>query len=80
MADVVPENEANFYQMAERPQFPWAQWLDGQVWRLKRDVDFPAHYSRQKIQNLIKYNARMRGVAVRIRTMGDATYLQAYEP
>ncbi len=55
-------------------KFPWDEWLDGSIWRLKRGEDFditPAGFRAG-----MQYNANKRGGKVRTRREGENFVIQ----
>jgi len=56
--------------------FPYTKWLDGNIWRIRRGVDFdmPAKNMRVNLYSA----ADRRGVRVRTKLKGDEITLQAY--
>lgn len=54
--------------------YPWAEWLNGEVWILKHGEDFnppPGNF-----RNMILYQGRERGVKIETRVEGDYVYVQ----
>lgn len=58
-------------------KYPYDEWFDGSVWRLKLYEDF--FVSPRSMQSAIYQSARKRNLKVRthIPTTGDAIYVQA---
>lgn len=79
MAEVVPSEEAGFYQIQELWTYPWEQWMNGETWKLTYGVDFLSLYP-SKFRDKVKYVARKNGIAVHTRIKGDVLYVQAYRP
>jgi hypothetical protein len=80
MARVLATEDPGFYQIQELWSFPWAQWLDGQVWELTYGTDFQGP-SVPSFRDRVKYVAnRQYHLAVRTRIKGDKLYIQAYKP
>ena len=56
--------------------YPWDEWLDGQVWLLKRDKDFAP--TPQSMRAYVYRAARSRGIGVEtVRGIGGALYVRA---
>lgn len=60
-------------------KYPYDEWFDGDVWRLKMYEDFFVHPG--SMQSAVYQAARKRGLKVRthIPTTDDALYIQAYK-
>jgi hypothetical protein len=57
------------------PFYPWAEWLDGRVWKLTQGEDFP---SKPRIfGNMARASGARRGVKVETRVDGDDLYIRA---
>lgn len=59
----------------ERPRYPWAQWLDGRLWKLTKGEDFrvdPKVLRNQAHRQGITFN-----VNVRTHVDGDILWLQS---
>ena len=50
---------------SEKIQYPWDQWLDGDIWRLEHGVDFQTH--PLMMERIIRTRATTRGAKVRLR-------------
>lgn len=60
-----------------KTHYPWAEWLDGRLWRLHSGVDIPAS-GYVGFAQTAKSAARSRGVQIEIHERGDYVYLQAF--
>jgi hypothetical protein len=64
-----------FPEPARRSRYPWDEWLDGRVWRLRQGQDFEAN--PKTIRSRLQQNARKRGG--RARTLeqheGETVYV-----
>lgn len=85
MARVIAEFPGN---SSGRPtKYPWNDWLNGQVWELIPGEDF--HVSPSGLRSAMARQAKLRGLKVRTRLVGDPTIaestagclvVQAYTP
>lgn len=71
------------YNASHKIQFPWDDWLDGRVWKLKHGEDY--HCSTMTMQTKCRVMATSRGLKVRIRWFrdperdADSLVIQAYK-
>jgi len=56
------------------PNYPWAQWLDEQIWRLEKGKDF---FSVRGLRSSAHRAASKVDRTVTIRVQGKYVYLQA---
>jgi hypothetical protein len=70
MAKVV--NEFDF--RVRKSRYPWAEWLDGQIWKLTNGTDFDCTPSA--FGNAAYRYARRHGMTVRVCVDGDEVHLQ----
>jgi hypothetical protein len=57
-----------------RPLYPWAEWMDGSAWRIRRGEDFvPPALS---MATTLRSQAHRRGVSVTVRLDGDTVEFQ----
>jgi len=56
--------------------YPWLDWLDGHVWKLVQEEDFPESTPR-KFVSAAHSAAKFRFIKVRTRTEGNIVWLQA---
>jgi hypothetical protein len=59
-------------------RYPWHQWLDGQVWVLKKGEDYDIQTLSMRVQ--CHARAEKRGLKARVRASGDTIWVQAYKP
>jgi hypothetical protein len=57
-----------------RERYPYGEWFDGAVWRLRKGEDFTV--SPQSIRTGIHSAARRRGIKVATRIYGDTVMVQ----
>jgi hypothetical protein len=57
------------------PTYPWNDWLDGRVWKLRRGEDFPSE--SRTFGNMAQACGARHGVKVETRTDGDVIYIRA---
>jgi hypothetical protein len=75
MAEVVDELPKVNGQLGRPPTYPWAEWLDGRVWKLTQGEDFS---SKPRIfGNMARGSGARRGVKVETRVDGDVLYIRA---
>ena len=58
-------------------KYPWNQWLDGQIWCLRRGEDFAARCTPLYIGQIARSAGLRRGLKVTARVAGDDVYIQA---
>lgn len=66
----------DFRKPGGRPGYDWESWLDGDIWRLTREVDFwvtPNSFRNQAVSRAIR-----SGGHVRTSIEGDSVVLQFY--
>lgn len=51
-----------------RPMYPWTEWMDGSIWRIRRGVDFTCSIPSMR-SSLIQ---RARRYGVKVRTTAEA--------
>lgn len=56
--------------------YPWVDWLDGHVWKLTQEEDFPESTPR-KLATAAHSAAKFRYIKVRTRVDGNVVWLQA---
>jgi hypothetical protein len=59
-------------------RYPWAEWLDGDVWELVKGEDFTV--SPYSFKCVAHQAARRAGLAPTIRIRGNKVYVQARQP
>lgn len=64
-----------FPLIVHRSVYPWAEWLDGNIWELARGEDFTVKPSH--MQQATGAAARKRGLEYTTRSIGDKVYIQA---
>lgn len=52
-------------------RYPWADWFDGRVWKLKQGEDFPGQV--RAFRERFYREAQARGYFVQTRTLGEDT-------
>lgn len=52
-------------------RYPWAEWMDGSAWRIKRGVDFDS--AAPAMRSVITAAASRRGVRVKTTVPDDET-------
>ena len=58
--------------------YPWALWINGSVWEVKKGVDFQS--TLMSFRTSLRYEARKRGMAVTIRALEEGFKFQFYTP
>jgi len=58
-------DESAFDKSYYTAQYPWNQWLDGQVWLLTRGQDFSEEMDLRNFQSQATNKGRERGLKVR---------------
>lgn len=74
MAKVLPK-----FPPHNNAKYPWDEWLDGQLWQVKRGEDYapPAEVFRSYIHRV----ARERGLLATVRKVGeDVLVIKAVKP
>tara|TARA_R100000329_G_scaffold27716_1_gene25802 strand:- start:254 stop:517 length:264 start_codon:yes stop_codon:yes gene_type:complete len=67
-----------FLGAGRKRKYDWDLWLDGNIWELKRPVDFQSNANAMR--NGAKQAGRSRGLKVRTTVVDDDTLvIQAYE-
>ena len=82
MAEVVPTEEFEFTRpKTPRPEtYPWADWLNGMVWKLEHGVDFGGK-DPNVFRNTVAAAASRHGLKSRTSLRdGKYLYIQAFEP
>tara|TARA_R100000808_G_C2073723_1_gene100201 strand:- start:26 stop:265 length:240 start_codon:yes stop_codon:yes gene_type:complete len=70
--------EHNFTKAGSKLKYDWDQWLDGNIWELKRPDDFQG--SSQNFRAAAQSHSRRRGFKVRTNVVDDDTVvIQAYD-
>ena len=70
-------NEFNFNGAGRRNIYDWDKWLDGNIWELKRDVDFTCEAATMR--NGARQAGRSRNVKVRTNVVDSNTLvIQSY--
>lgn len=71
------------YEFSQRgPQgskYPWAEWLDGRIWRLDRKADFPKSKAKSLVQSIYR-EAKERGLKARVTIEDDNTIVMQANP
>lgn len=66
--DHIPSHGNNIY--------PWSKWLDGQVWKLVRGVDFQCKPTSMRMAAVYASNRRRGTVRFSVNKKSDTVYLQ----
>ena len=74
MAEVLED----FEFIHHRTVYPWDEWLNGQIWQLKKGVDFETEIV--SMYNLIRTTAKRRKLLIRIQTTSDSIILKVTGP
>lgn len=61
-----------------RSQYPWQDWLDGNVWELVRGEDF--HVAPSSFRGAAQSAAARKNQRIHSRIQGDRVIIQAYTP
>ena len=70
--------EYNFIQGGPKLKYDWGQWLDGNIWELKRPDDFQGN--TQSVRTMAQRTGLQRGFKVRTSVVDDDTLvIQAYD-
>ena len=72
-------HEYGFEVIMSKDPLHWDQWLDGNVWLLHQEEDFPGR-TIEVMRGLALDAARQQGVAVRVVTHQDTFTVQALVP
>lgn len=64
--------------MFKRDRYPWTDWLDGQLWELKRGEDFTI--TTAGFVSAVHHAARESNMRVRTKRRGDTVWIQAGVP
>jgi hypothetical protein len=67
-----------FASVGRKGKYDWDLWLDGNIWELKRPVDFQGNSN--SMRNGAKQAGKIRGLKVRTTLVNDDTLvIQAYK-
>jgi len=61
-----------------RKTYPWDQWLDGQIWLLRRGVDYTCTTTAMRAQYGMRCNAGHIAYRTHQTSDGDGLYVQAF--
>lgn len=76
MAEILESYD--FGALKNTAHYPWAEWSDGKIRRLKRGTDFQS--TVVVFQSLIHAQAKRHGFRARTSSLGDALIFQFYKP
>jgi hypothetical protein len=67
------------FQFRQRSKYPWGQWSNGQIWRVKQREDFDVDAASFK--SVLSQRAALKGMRVRVNTLRDGVIVfQFYSP
>ena len=77
MADILEEFDFSLYtcSVGRNEKYPWSEWMDGQIWKLKQGVDFKTKTS--SFAAGIRARARKNGIQLKTAMFGEYVVFQA---
>ena len=76
MADILEEFDFSPYSFrGVHAKYPWTEWMDGQIWKLKQGVDFQVKTS--SLLGGVRSHAKRKGLRVKTARFGEYVVIQA---
>ena len=74
MAEILEEFDFSLHQRGSPGKYPWSEWMDGQIWKVKRGVDFEV--STLSFAGFLRGHAKRKGKTVKAARFGDYVVFQ----